>query len=341
MNDTPAVPTEEKTVVLLVDDQPIFAALVRQLLQGTGIVLHYCKDPHQAQEQIRAVHPTVILLDLFMPELSGMDVLRQLRADEQAQRIPIIVLSSAERPQTKHDALMSGAADYLVKNPERLELLARLRTHSKNYLSKIELDAALAENQRIRQQLERAYAELEQRNRELQRLSLLDGLTGLANRRHFDEFLSAELARSMRSHYHLGLILLDVDFFKRYNDHYGHPAGDVCLRQIARVLAGEVQRVTDLPARYGGEEFAVVLPASSAEGAMAVAERIRQAILTCAMPHAHSDIAPVVTISVGVAVHAVQPGDTLQTVIEQADAALYQAKRSGRNCVVFHAAAFT
>ncbi len=334
-----AVPPEEKTVVLLVDDQPIFAALVRQLLQGTGIILHYCKDPHQAHEQIRALNPTVILLDLFMPELSGMEVLQQLRRDEQAQRIPIIVLSSAERPQTKHDALMSGASDYLVKNPERLELLARLRTHSRNYLSAIELDAALAENQRIRQQLERAYAELEQRNRELQRLSLLDGLTGLANRRHFDEFLAAELARSMRSHYHLGLILLDVDFFKSYNDHYGHPAGDVCLRQLARVLTGEVQRVTDLPARYGGEEFAVVLPATSAEGALAVAERIRQAVMNCAMPHERSTIAPLVTVSVGVTVHAVQPGDSPKTLIEQADAALYQAKRAGRNCVVFHAPA--
>ncbi len=337
MNSQAPATFVEKIVVLLIDDQPIFAALMRQSLQSTGMAMHYCQDPRQAQAQVQACKPTVILLDLYMPMLDGMEVLRQLRDDPEIQRIPIIVLSSAERPQTKYDALMGGAADYLVKPPEPLELLARVRMHSRSYLNRLALDAALVENQQVRKQLEQAYVDLEQRNQELQQLSLRDGLTGLANRRHFDEFFRAALVQAIRTSSPLGLVLLDVDFFKRYNDHYGHPAGDVCLQQIARVMAGEVQRVTDLPVRYGGEEFAVILPNTSAEGALAVAERIRHSVLACAMPHALSEATTWVTVSVGVTLHQPQHHSLPQQIIEEADQALYQAKRGGRNQVVLYA----
>ncbi len=169
---------------------------------------------------------------------------------------------------------------------------------------------------------------------ELQRLATRDGLTGIANRRSFDTALNTECRRVTREARSLSLLMIDVDYFKRYNDAYGHLAGDECLRQVAEAMARVTQRASDTLARYGGEEFAILLPATEPDGAVVVAERIREAVTALALPHGHSEVAPQVTVSIGVAsLDPTSAGPPAQ-LIAAADAALYEAKRSGRNRVV-------
>lgn len=189
---------------------------------------------------------------------------------------------------------------------------------------------------RVRERLERelrtARDTLEKQNAALARLADTDGLTGLHNRRHLDERMAAEVARAARERTPLSLIMMDVDFFKRYNDAYGHAAGDDCLRMVAGVLAGTVNRPADLAARFGGEEFAVLLPNTAQDGACGIAEAICQGVRAAGMAHRASDIG-VVTISAGVATVVPAPGADVRALVEAADAALYAAKEAGRNRV--------
>lgn len=182
--------------------------------------------------------------------------------------------------------------------------------------------------QRVAQRTE----ELQVLNSRLETLSLTDALTGIANRRHFDDTLAQEWQRAQRIGSPLALAVLDVDWFKPYNDHYGHPAGDACLRQIAQTLAATVSRSSDLVARYGGEEFVFLAPMTDSAGAQAMARKVVQAVAALALPHAHSPLNHV-TVSVGVASLAPAPDSTAQTLLQRADAALYEAKRQGRNRV--------
>lgn len=178
---------------------------------------------------------------------------------------------------------------------------------------------------------ERTHA-LEEANCKLEFLSNTDGLTGIANRRSFDHALSMEWMRAQRSNSPLSLVLLDVDHFKRYNDHYGHLAGDDCLRAVARVLAKGGQRATDIAARFGGEEFVVLLPNTSPHGALEIAKRIRQEVIALSLPHVGTPMG-IVTVSLGVACQAPSPRQTSDELLKEADSALYRAKQSGRNCV--------
>jgi len=165
----------------------------------------------------------------------------------------------------------------------------------------------------------------------LSRLAHLDGLTGLANRRYFDEHFPQEWSRCNREGVMLAVAMVDVDFFKRYNDSYGHQAGDDCLKQVARVLATHMRRPGDFAARYGGEEFVLVMPNTGLDGAAAVLEEILQAIRDLRIPHAFSDAAECVTLSAGVAVTSPQSQDAAESLVYQADLALYRAKQNGRN----------
>lgn len=167
----------------------------------------------------------------------------------------------------------------------------------------------------------------------VQALSMLDGLTGIPNRRRFDEFLDSEWKRAMRMNSELSLLLLDVDHFKKYNDRYGHAEGDECLKQIAKSVSLVGQRPSDLPARYGGEEFALIMGDSGADATMVVAERMLKAIFDLALPHATSGASEVVTASIGVATLSPNKTDKPSALIEAADAALYRAKNAGRNQV--------
>ena len=314
-----------KCIVLLVDDQPIIAEGIRRMLEDeSDIIFHYCDDPNQAIKMAAEIDATIILQDLVMPDIDGMTLVRFYRANLDTRNIPIIVLSSKEDPQIKSDAFTNGANDYLVKLPDKIELLARIRAHSRSYLTQLERDAAFHALREMQKQLEES-------NRELQRISALDGLTGLANRRHFDQQLEKEWRRAQRANLPLSLILIDIDHFKPYNDTYGHLAGDECLQQVAQALKKSIVRPGDLVARYGGEEFVVILPETKVEGACVVAENLRKNIAALARAHSASETSEHVSISLGVAQADFASMPTLEDLIEQADKGLYEAKESGRN----------
>lgn len=320
----------QKTRVLLVDDQRIIAEAVRRLVEGEpDIDFLSVQDPRVALTTALAWKPTVILQDLVMPDADGFAMVEQFRSTPGTSGVPIIMLSSKEESSLKAQGFAIGANDYLVKLPDRIELLARLRYHSGAYLSRLERDAAF-----------RALHESEQRlaeaNMQLQRLAELDGLTGIANRRRFDEMLATEWNRALRHQRPLSLLLCDVDHFKLYNDTYGHLAGDQCLQEVAAILDKSTRRPADIAARYGGEEFALILPETDADGAMSVAEACRSTVEARAILNQSAPQAGIVTMSIGVA--SVTPtGSAHQAgLIDRADKALYEAKERGRNRSIAH-----
>jgi two-component system chemotaxis family response regulator WspR len=319
-------------VVLLVDDQALIAEGIRRMIADQpDIEFHYCSDPRKAVQTAIAVNATVILQDLVMPDVDGMTLVRFYRNNPSTRDVPVIVLSSKDDPNIKSEAFYQGANDYLVKLPEQVELLARIRAHAKSYLAQKERDEAYKTLQRMQDQLEQMNLELARSNRELQRLSSLDGLTGVANRRQFDETLSHEWQRAARTRAPLSLIFADIDFFKLYNDQYGHQAGDDCLKRVADVLQKTVHRPADLVSRYGGEEFVMILPDTEAEGAAAVAKKMLDQVSKLEIPHATSSVSDHVTLSIGVSTLCPGDGENADAIVSSADQALYEAKEAGRN----------
>lgn len=325
--DEAAAVREYRITVLLIDDQPMIAEAVRRALAGQeDITLHYCDDPTRAIRMALELRPTVILQDLVMPVVDGLTMVRFFRANESTRQVPIIVLSTKEEAEIKSRAFGFGANDYLVKLPDSIELIARIRYHSQAYIVQKQRDEAFHALEQSQQRLAAA-------NLELQKLSSLDGLTGVANRRRFDEILRQEWHRAMRHSTSLSLILLDIDYFKRFNDTYGHQSGDDCLRRVAQALEKSACRLTDTLARYGGEEFVAILPETGAKGAVNVAEQMRRCIQELRIPHKASDVDEHVTISVGVATMVPERDHNEEDLIAAADKALYTAKESGRNQV--------
>jgi len=318
--------------VLLVDDQRIIVEAVRRMLAGQpDIVFNAVGDGRHALETALALRPTVILQDLVMPDADGFDLIRAYRAEEALREVPVIVLSARDEPALKAHGFAVGANDYLVKLPDQLELVARIRHHSAGYVRLLQRDAAYRSLRASQDALARA-------NEELQKLAALDGLTGIANRRRFDEAFLLEWQRARRRGAPLSLLMCDVDSFKLYNDHFGHPAGDLCLKKAAAVLTGQLKRPADLAARYGGEEFAILLPDTDLDGALALAESCRAGLERLMLPHPRASCG-LVTLSIGAACTVPGQDGTLEELIEAADAALYAAKRGGRNRVHGHEAA--
>ncbi|NYH23057.1 diguanylate cyclase [Paraburkholderia bryophila] len=313
-------------MVLLVDDQAIIAEAIRLALAGESSVdFHYCASPEEAVRCADETRATVILQDLVMPGTDGLTLVRQYRQNPATRDIPIIVLSTKEEPLVKSAAFAAGANDYLVKLPDRIELIARIRYHSRSYLNLLQRDEAY-------QALRQSQQQLLATNLELQRLTHSDGLTGLSNRRYLDQYLAAEWRRAMRDKTGLGFLMIDVDNFKAYNDTYGHVAGDEVLKRVAQTVEACLGRSPDLAARFGGEEFAVVLPGTSSGGLRLLAEKIRIAIEGLAIPHAGST-SGVVTISIGAAMLVPSVAEPVTKLIEAADVGLYRAKRDGKNQV--------
>ncbi len=317
--------TVQDSCVLLVDDQPIVAEAIRRMLADQNdILFHYCRDSDKAVDAAIECKPTVILQDLVMPDTDGMTLLSQYRANPSTQAIPVIVLSTKEDPAIKKDAFERGASDYLVKIPDKIELVARIHAHSRSYLAHKQRDEAIVELKKLQEQLEK-------KNAELARLSAYDGLTDILNRRSFDELLQKEWERSIRDGTPISLLLIDIDHFKLFNDNYGHQGGDECLKKVAKKLEGTVYRPADFVARYGGEEFAVVLPGTALDGAIEIAGKLCAGIEGLNIKHEFSSVADCVTISAGVSVINPSGKNKPKQIIEAADKALYLAKESGRN----------
>ncbi|KVM60922.1 diguanylate cyclase response regulator [Burkholderia ubonensis] len=325
--------TDVPVMVLLVDDQTIVAEAVRRALADEDdIDFHYCTHSRDAMIAAVETRPTVILQDLVMPGTDGLSLVKAYRANPATRDVPIIVLSTKDEPEIKSAAFTAGANDYLVKLPDRIELVARIRYHSRSYVNQLQRDEAYRALRQSQQQLLQA-------NLELRRLTHSDGLTGLSNRRYLDEYLSAEWRRGAREHAVLSLLMIDVDNFKLYNDTYGHVSGDDVLKQIAATVERCLGRAGDLAARFGGEEFAVVLPGTSPGGLRLLAEKIRLAIEALKLLHEQSSTGRYVTISIGGAsvVPAIDAPTT--SLLEAADRALYRAKRDGKNRVAIDVAA--
>lgn len=316
-------------MVLLVDDQAMIGEAVRRALaQQPGIDFHYCSDPLRAIEIAEHIKPTVILQDLIMPNVDGLTLVRQYRDNPITSDIPIIVLSTKEEPAVKSEAFAVGANDYLIKLPDQVELIARVRYHSRAYVSQLQRDEAY-------RALRQSQKQLLEKNLELERLTNLDGLTGLSNRRYLDEYMAVEWSRAARERTALSVLMIDVDDFKRYNDTYGHLAGDDVLKQVAEAIKLGSERPADLATRYGGEEFMVILPSTPYTGAQSTGEKLRRRVEQLAIPHSGSASGRI-TASVGGASVVPARGDSAMRLIEAADRALYMAKKSGKNQLVMH-----
>ncbi|MEO6276307.1 MAG: diguanylate cyclase [Roseateles sp.] len=320
-------PSAKSLMVLLVDDQLMVGEAIRRtLITQPDIHFHFCANPAEAVAVAAQIGPTVVLQDLVMPGVDGLTLVRQYRANPATADIPIVVLSTTEDPAVKSNAFMAGANDYLVKLPSSVELIARIRYHSKAYSIQLQRDLAFRALRESQQQLMET-------NIKLQRLSHVDGLTELSNRRYFDQQIDIEWKRATREQSPLSILMIDIDDFKRFNDTYGHPAGDDALKRVARSMQTCATRSSDVAARFGGEEFALLLPATPLGGAQSLAENLRLGVHELQILHGASTVAECMTVSVGAATMIPQHGDPFLPLIETADKALYEAKRAGKNCV--------
>ncbi|NHZ37368.1 diguanylate cyclase [Massilia rubra] len=319
-------PAVFKVRVLMVDDQAIIVEAVRRMLADQAdIEYHYVLDSSLALETAEQLQPTLILQDLVMPGIDGFGLIAQYRERDSLRQVPVIVLSAKEDPKLKAHSFAVGANDYMVKLPDKLELLARVRYHSAAHTSRLQRDEAFRFLRESQQKLAEA-------NIELQKLAALDGLTGIANRRRFDDVITLEWQRGQREQKPLSLLMCDIDCFKAYNDTFGHLAGDLCLKKAAAVLTENLKRPADLAARYGGEEFAIILPETSLAGAQVVADAVRSHLERLAMEHPQA-AGGIVTMSIGVASVVPSRGDSPANLTARADKALYAAKTGGRNRV--------
>jgi diguanylate cyclase (GGDEF)-like protein len=294
--------------ILLVDDAMEDLQILHGALHDEHEVL-FALDGARALELARTRHPDLILLDAVMPDMDGYTLYRELLAVPDTADIPVIFVTAQSSPEDETRALEAGAADFISKPVNAAVVRARVRTQ---LMVKRQRDA-------------------------LRAMTLVDALTGVANRRAFDERLDAEWRRCGRTGLPVALILVDIDHFKLYNDHYGHPAGDATLVQVAGAMRRAAGRTQDLVARYGGEEFAILLPQLDAHGATGVARRLMAELDHMAIPHAASPTAPHLTASMGIA--CMVPGEHSfpADLIQLADALLYQAKANGRNRYRAHA----
>jgi len=306
--------------ILLVDDSPTIRAATTQMLEKMGHTVTVAENGEHALSAYERERPDLVLMDVTMPVMDGYAAAQQVRARYPEDWVPIIFLSGASEEQHLERGIRAGGDDYLIKPASYVVLHAKIH--------------AMQRIDEMRRRLMKMSAELSAANRTLERMSRQDGLTELANRRYFDTYLADEMLRARRSKQELCLALCDVDFFKAYNDHYGHQAGDECLKQVARALRSACRRPADLAARYGGEEFALVLPETGLAGAAQVGDAVRQAVSDLEVPHEQSQVSRQVTLSVGVA--GLLPGMEIkpERLIAAADQALYQAKKLGRNRVV-------
>ena len=296
-------PAHQRAKILLVDDSTTNLRILGEILSPDYDILVATTGEIALEIAQDLEPPDLILLDVKMPGMDGYAICQILKEGDNTRDIPVIFITAVEGFQAETKGFELGAVDYITKPYSALVVRARVKTH----------------------------VALKQRTDLLENLAFLDGLTGVANRRQFDQVLEKEWRRMMRREEPLSLLMIDIDYFKQFNDNYGHGAGDDCIRLVAHTLASIIKRPGDLVARYGGDEFAVILPDTDEKGACAVATAMHLAVDTLKLPYAASLVADHVTLSLGVTSCIPHIQGNLQDVIAAADHALYSAKSSGRN----------
>ena len=290
--------------LLIVDDQAINIRVIHELFRNDYEV-YMATSGAQALEKARTLLPDLILLDVVMPGMSGHEVCQHIKADPALTAIPVIFVTAHYDEEDEVRGFELGAVDFIHKPTNPTITRARVR------------------NQLL----------LKQQTDILRSYAMIDGLTGIANRRKFETYFHRNWLQCKRDQVPLSLFMIDVDYFKKFNDHYGHQAGDNTLQQIATILQQGFNRATDIVARYGGEEFVVILPNTNKTGALAIAHQLQELVGQAAIPHEHNLAAPYVTISIGIAaLERAGPAD-YDLILRQADNALYLAKGAGRNSV--------
>jgi diguanylate cyclase (GGDEF)-like protein len=295
--------------ILIVDDSKLIAHVAKTMLTKRGHEVILAQDGKAGVEAAKSEQPDIMLLDLIMPIMDGYEVCEHLKGDDSTKEIPIIMVTSKAEAADKVKGLEMGALDYVTKPFDEGELIARVNIHLR---------------------LRELYEAVQEQNRQLQEMANRDGLTGLYNHRYFHEQLSQDFLRAKRYHENLSCILLDIDYFKKFNDTYGHQTGDVVLRALASVIQKST-RESDLAARYGGEEFAIVLYHTDGSAAFEAAERLRQMVESNEVEDNGNVLR--VTISVGISTFPHEKIHDSKELIEFADQALYKAKDNGRNRV--------
>ncbi len=305
--------------VLVVEDSKVTLKVLCNYLERVGIKPLTAELGKTALEIYRNEHPDIILLDAQLPDIDGFDIAKEIRSMEKTKDwTAIIFLTSMSKDEDLARGIEVGGDDYLMKPISEVVLKAKV--------------AAMRRLVEMQRSLVAVTHQLNVANKELQRLSTTDGLTGISNRRMYDELSVREWRRCERMKKPVSLVMVDVDNFKLYNDHYGHQAGDECLKQVAAQMKRAAPRPGDLVARYGGEEFVFVLGETDADGAKWVANLLRQRVADLKLPHAASPLQHV-TVSCGVVSVVPAEGMSLDVLMQSADHALYQAKANGRNRV--------
>ena len=292
----------EKPLILIVDDTPTnLQVLGGQLANSYNISL--ADNGMTALQIARNIQPDLILLDIMMPGIDGFETIKQLKSFPETKDIPVIFLTARSQTKDVVQGFELGAVDYITKPFQELELKVRVKTH----------------------------VDLRQKTKKLIELSERDGLTLIPNRRNFDTFLDKTWHTALRYGRFLSLMLIDIDYFKRYNDSCGHLAGDDCLKKTAAAIAGSFHRPGDLVARFGGEEFVVVMAETESKNAYKLARRVLNAVSECKIPHPDSPVSQWLTLSIGIHTEIPSYNSTQHHLIDAADKALYMAKENGRN----------
>jgi diguanylate cyclase (GGDEF)-like protein len=293
--------------ILIVDDEIMNLKVLADLLKDEYTPVLAGSGEQALKHAFSDFPPDLILLDVMMPHMGGYEVIKALKHNDKTNNIPVIFVTALNSTEDEEHGFMLGAVDYITKPFSPPIVKMRVRNHLR---------------------IVHQYKLLDQ-------LAYLDGLTEISNRRRFEEVLQKEWARATRSGLPFSLAMVDVDYFKQYNDHYGHAMGDLTLQKIAKALAGVLRRPADFIARYGGEEFVMLLPETDALSARMVAERARQVVIERNIPHNFSEAARLVSVSIGLATVYIDTKISPQTFLEMADQNLYQAKQRGRNQVVY------